>query len=111
MPTEKPGGSVPSGYRQGIITAITVVLGFSLLFLRFWGFELPGTWNVSSAVSATLMVLSIFGQFATLWRSLQLEDDEPTHYRQTLRWFFGSIAVLLVALVLSALSYSRVLRF
>ena len=111
MSTERPGGHVPSGYRQGIITANTVVLGFSLLFLRFWGFELPGTWNVSSAVSATLMVLSILGQFATLWRSLQLEDDEPAHYRQTLRWFLGSSVVLLVALALSALSYSRLIRF
>jgi|SRR6516225_475923 hypothetical protein len=111
MSTEKPGGQVPSGYRQGIITAITVVLGFSLFFLRFWGFELPGAWNVSSAVSATLMVLSILGQFATLWRSLQLEDDESAHYRMTLRWFLASIILLLIALGLSALSYSRLIRF
>jgi hypothetical protein len=26
---------LPAGYRQAIVTAITVLLGFSLLFLRF----------------------------------------------------------------------------
>ena len=34
---------VPSGYRQGVVTAITVFLGFSLAFLRFWGIENPGS--------------------------------------------------------------------
>lgn len=28
--------SVPQGYRQGLITAITVLLGFSLTLLRYW---------------------------------------------------------------------------
>ncbi len=111
MASERHGGPLPSGFRQGLITAITVVLGFSLVFLRFWGFELPGSWNVSSAAAAVLMAVSIVGQFLTLWRALQLEDDEPPRYRRTLRWFFGSALVLLVALALSGLSYSQVLRF
>ena len=34
---------LPVGYRQGVITAITVMLGFSLYFLRFWNFEATGT--------------------------------------------------------------------
>ena len=103
--------SLPVGYRQGLITAITVVLGFSLVFLRFWSFELPGTWNVSSVTSALLTGISIVGQVVTLWRSLQLEDDEPAEYRKTLRWFLGSTIVLLVGVGLSALSYSQLIRF
>ena len=34
---------LPPGYREGIITAITVLLGFSLAFFRFWGFEAEGS--------------------------------------------------------------------
>jgi phosphotransferase system glucose/maltose/N-acetylglucosamine-specific IIC component len=34
---ERQPRSLPQGYRQGIITAITVLLGFALTFLRFWG--------------------------------------------------------------------------
>ena len=45
-----------------------------------------------------------------LWRALQLEDDEPVNYRKTLRWFLWSALVLLVAVFLSTLSFSRLLR-
>ncbi|MGA7318753.1 MAG: hypothetical protein WBX22_32840 [Silvibacterium sp.] len=50
---------IPIGYRQGIITAITVLLGFSLLFFRYFDFELPGEWTISSAIAAIVMDLSI----------------------------------------------------
>ena len=110
MPTDPPAG-IPAGYRQGIVTATTVVIGFSLVFLRFWGFELPGEWNVSSSIAATLLAISIVAQFVTLWRALQLEDDVPANYRRTLRWFLWSVIVLLVAVLLSTLSFSRLLKF
>ena len=29
--------ALPQGFRAGLITAITVLLGFSLGFLRYWG--------------------------------------------------------------------------
>lgn len=96
---------LPTGYRQGVISAITVILGFSLLFLRFWGFELEGEWRPAAVVSACLMGLSILGLLVTLWRSLQLEDDEPAEYRKTLRWFGGSTIVLLLGLGLSAIAF------
>jgi hypothetical protein len=99
--------ALPTGYRQGVITAITVILGFSLVFLRFWGFELEGEWKRSSVVSAVLMLISILGQLVTLWRSLQIEDDEPAEYRKTLRWFLGSTLVLFLGVGLSALSFFR----
>jgi len=110
-PDESVRSQLPGGYRQGFLTAITVVLGFSLVFLRFWSFELPGEWNVSSAIAAVLLALSILGQAVTLWRSLQLEDEEPSEYRRTLRWFLYSGIVLLVSLTLSALSHSQLLPF
>ena len=111
MSTEGPPGPLPIGYRQGVIMAITVLLGFSLVFLRFWNFELPGDWNVSSALAAILLAVSILAQLVTLWRSLQLEDEDPPVYRKTLRWFLGSSIVLVVSLALAVLSHSRLLRF
>jgi hypothetical protein len=101
---------LPVGYRQGIITAITVVLGFSLLFVRYWDFELPGAWNVSSAVAAILMTLAIVLQLVALWRSLQVKDDDETEYAKTLRWFLLSAIVLLTSLALSALSFTQILK-
>jgi hypothetical protein len=102
---------LPIGYRQGIISAITVVLGFSLIFLRVWSIELPGEWDLLSIASTVLTGLSSLGLCVTLWRSLQVEDDEAPVYKKTLRWFLGSTILLMMGVLLSALSYSRVIGF
>src|SRR4029453_6868224 len=91
-----PGGEaapqgLPNGYRQGVITAITVMLGFSLYFLRFWNFEAPGAWTVLSAAAALLMLLSVVLQLIALWRSLQVADDSEPVYQRTLQWFLAGI--------------------
>jgi hypothetical protein len=104
-PENKP---LPQGYRQGIITAITVVLGFSLLFVRYWNFELPGTWTVASELVAILLGFSILLQFVSLWKALRVTYDEIPEYNKTLHWFLLSVIILLVCLVLSALCYSHV---
>ena len=100
---------LPAGYRQGIISAITVLLGFSLLFVRYWNFEASGEWTVPSFVAALLLTLAIILELVALWRSLRLEDDDETEYRITLRWFAASTCVLLVSLLLAALTASHVL--
>ena len=99
---------IPIGYRQGIITAL---LGFSLLFFRYFDFELPGEWTISSAIAAILMALSILLQFVALWRSLQIKDDDETEYGITLRWFLSSAVILLVSLALAGLSITHIINF
>jgi hypothetical protein len=89
--TPAPSKGLPQGYRQGVVAAIAVMLGFSLYFLRFWNFELPGAWTPQSVVAATLTVISVILQVIALWRSLQLEDDSPPVYQATLRWFLAGI--------------------
>ncbi len=101
---------LPQGYRQGVVTAITVLLGFSLLFLRFWGFEAPGEWTRISVAATLLLCASIALQFVALWRSLQLADDDEREYARTLRWFLSSAATLLVSLMLAGLDHAGVLN-
>jgi hypothetical protein len=101
---------IPNGLRSGVITAITVLLGFSLLFLRSWAFELPGDWTLSSAAAAILLLIAIVLELVALWRSLQPKDELANEYRLTLRWFLASIVLLLVSLVIAALSYSQVFK-
>jgi hypothetical protein len=105
---KRPRVPLPTGYRQGIISAITVLLGFSLLFVRYWNFEAPGDWTIASVVAALLMTLAILLELVALWRSLRLEDDDETEYRITLRWFAVATGVLLVSLLLAALITSHV---
>lgn len=99
---------LPAGYRSGIITAITVMLGFSLLFLRSWVFELPGEWTPSGVVAAVFLIVAIVLQLVALWRSLQPKDEQPRYYHVTLRWFIVSSAILLLSLIVAAFSYAHV---
>ncbi|MBP2294477.1 hypothetical protein [Azospirillum rugosum] len=110
-PAAKPARKeLPPGYRQGIITAVTVILGFSLVFLRFWSFEAEGAWTVPSVIAAVILAVSILFQMVCLWRSLQLSDDDEAEYAKTLRWFLASIVTLLVSVLIAALAYSGLFR-
>lgn len=90
---------VPVGYRQGFITAISVLLAFTLAFWRYWSFESPGAWNpLSLAVEVSLGVAAGL-QVVALFRSLRVEDDQVPEYRRTQRWLFVSVVVLIAALL------------
>src|ERR1700722_17382633 len=90
---------LPPGYRQGFITAITVTITASILFLRFVVFEpASGDWTRPGALCAVLAGLSILMQFSTLWRALQPEDEKFLRYRRPLR-FLASVFVLIGSLV------------
>ena len=96
---------LPAGYRQGVITSISVVLTASLLFFRFIVFE-PGSgpWNLLGISSAAFMTTSLLCQLYTLWRALQPEDEQVRIYRITLRWFASSIGFLIVSLIIISIA-------
>ena len=101
--TERQHRSVPQGYRQGLITAITVLLGFSLTFLRYWSLEAPGEWTLQSIVATVALAVAVLLQIYALARSLRLEDDLPREYRRTVFCFTSSTVVLLLGLLLAAI--------
>ena len=103
---EQPHRPLPQGYRQGIITAITVLLGFSLAFFRFWGFEASGEWAARSIIAAATLVAAVLLQIVALVRSLRLEDDDPKEYRKTVLWFTTSAVVLLIGLLIATLVFA-----
>lgn len=103
LPSPVPPPGVPAGYRQGIITAITVLLGFSLAFWRFWGFESPGRWNPGALLAALCLVVAVALQILSLFRALRIEDEAVAEYRKTVRWFIASAIALLVGLTLAML--------
>ena len=103
---EEQSRPLPIGYQQGLITAITVLLGFSLTFLRFWGFEAPGQWTLLAVVSTGISVAAVVLQLIALFRSLQPEDDAESEYRKTVVWFIASAGALLVGLLLALVEAS-----
>lgn len=109
--TQRAPTPLPAGYRQGVISAITVLLGFSLLFMRYWSFEAPGEWSRGAIIDTFLLAIAILLELIALWRSLQPEDDEPSEYRKTLRWFLASIVVLMISIFFAALIATHAVKF
>jgi hypothetical protein len=102
---ETPRQSLPQGYRQGIITAITVLLGITLGFFRFWGFESPGKWTLVSMIPAITLASAITLQIIALFRALDVADDDVREYRKTVKWFIASAIVLLAGMTLALLDF------
>lgn len=100
---------LPAGYRQGVITAISVTLGFSLYFVRFWSLEAAGEWTLISLLASVPILLSVAFLSVALWRSLQVADDNERVYRRTLRWFLWGIAMTLVGVVAASVVSSDTL--
>ena len=98
-----PLSGVPKGYREGIVTSITVFLGFSLTFVTFWAIEKPGTWTGASAVPAILFGAGILVQLTALYRALDVRDDAAERYQKTVKTFFCGALVVVVGLVVSIL--------
>jgi hypothetical protein len=89
---------LPQGFRTGLITAITVLLGFSMGFLRYWGFDAPGEWSAVSALPGIVLFLALLLQIVSLYRALRLEDEAEDEYRKTVRCFIASAVLLLLGL-------------
>src|SRR5262245_15247546 len=101
---KQSNSALPHGYREGLVTAITVFLGFSLSFVRFWNFEHAGEWTWGGVIPACIVAAGIVVQLVALYRSLELLDDEPTRYAATVRYFFVGIVVVVVGVVIATIT-------
>jgi hypothetical protein len=112
--TEAPKGKIndelPAGYRQGIITANSIFISFSLLFFKYWSLEAPGDWTIASACAAGMMLCAIALEIVTLWRALQIKDSALVEYNRTLKWLMASIVVMITGLLLSGASTNISIR-
>jgi len=74
---------VSSGYRQAVTSGTSTLLVITIAYVRFVIFdEDSGPWSSW-----------------TLWRALQLRDNEPAVYKQTVSFFGLGLLFLLLSLV------------
>ena len=97
---------LPNGYHQGLVTSITIFIGFSLAFLRFWAFEAPGDWTVRSVLATAVLALPIAVETYALFRALRVANDDEVEYAITVRWFLASVIATFVAVVFAAVVLS-----
>jgi hypothetical protein len=93
--------SLPPGYREGVLTAITVFIAFSLGFLKYYSLETPGRWTWLGVVTVTPMAIGLLLQLIALFRALDVRDDAVERYRRTIRYFLWGVVAIIVGVVLS----------
>jgi len=77
---------VEVAFRNGSITVIGIVVGFSLGFLSRWS-ALPGEWTHSDLVSVALITLGLLLQIKTLADLLLISCLELKRYNRSI-WIF-----------------------
>lgn len=82
-------------FRSGSITAIGVIVGFSLAFLVRWS-GLPGRWETSDIFAVIGITLGVGFQIKALVDLLAVKSVIVSHYERAVRIFV--IGLVLVAL-------------
>jgi hypothetical protein len=92
--------SIDSVFRNGSVTAIGVVVGFSLGFLSRWA-ALPGEWSTSDLVSVTLIGLGLILQVKSLADLLFITCLELKRYNRSIRFFLTGLIFVGLGVVLA----------
>jgi hypothetical protein len=110
-PAQRPN-RIDSTFRNGSVTAIGVVLAFSLGFLNNWA-SLPGNWIPEDLAAVILIATGIVFQIWSLAGMLSVASLEEPNYRRIVRIFLIGLSLVsigvLVAIAGDAFGYSKVL--
>lgn len=111
-PPETPPATrrIDSTFRNGSVTAIGVVLAFSLGFLNNWS-QLPTAWIPEDLAAILLIASGIAFQIWALAGMLSVESLEESVYRRIVRIFLIGLAMVSLGVLLAiggdALSYAK----
>ncbi len=78
--------TIEATFRNGSLTAISVLVGFSLSFLNRWA-ALPGTWHASDLVAVGAIVLGIGFQITSIASLLSLRSLILEKYSRAVKLF------------------------
>jgi hypothetical protein len=93
--------TIDATFRNGSLTAIGVVVGFSLGFLSRWA-GLPGDWSSADLIAVGLITVGIALQIKALANMLAVRSLAVVRYNRTIRIFLTGL-VLVAFGVLAAL--------
>jgi hypothetical protein len=89
---------IDSTFRNGSITAIGVVVGFSLGFLSRWS-ALPGEWSPSDLVSVALITLGLALQVKSLADLLLVSSLQLKKYNRSVRIFLAGLILVSLGVI------------
>ena len=80
-------------FRNGSLTAISVLVGFSLSFLSRWA-GTPGQWHVADLIAVTLIVVGNGLQIWALSSMLFVSSLIAEKYTRAIRLFLAGLAIV-----------------
>jgi hypothetical protein len=90
---EPESASIHPLFRNGSLTAISVLVGFSLSFLSHWA-GTPGKWHVADLIAVTLIVIGIGLQIWALASMLFVSSLIAAKYTRAIRLFLVGLAIV-----------------
>ena len=99
---------IDSTFRNGSLTAIGVVVGFSLGFLSRWA-GLPGDWSRSDLLAVFAITIGIVLQIKALADLLSVKSLVLSHYNRAIRIFLAGL--ILVAVGTGAAIFADLMGF
>lgn len=92
MSQHKPvEGEMDPTFRNGTMTAIGIVLGFSLSFITAWATH-PGPWQQADVLAVVPLLAGILFQIIALARMLQPSSLRPEKYSLAIKLFLWGLA-------------------
>lgn len=91
-------------YRNSMVTAIGIILGFILAFTANWATQLPQDTDWSDYLIGVGLFISVALQIWALYRMLDnstFEDKKTSHYRNTLKIFIFGLSFTFLGLLAS----------
>ena len=97
-PGQEPG--IDATFRNGTLTAISVVLGFSLSFLNRWA-GLPGRWDRGDLVAVAAISAGIVLQIAAVASMLPVKSLALQRYGRSVRLFLAGLALVALGVAIA----------
>ena len=100
-PPDPPARITPE-FRNGSLTAISVIVGFSLSFLSRWA-GTPGKWHNADLFAVALIVLGSAAQIWSLGAMLFVSSMVAANYQRAIRIFLVGLALVAVGVAVALL--------
>ena len=102
QPKAPEGARIHAEFRNGSLTAISVLVGFSLSFLARWA-GTPGKWHALDLIAVVLIVTGSALQIFALGSLLFLSSLVVVNYERAIRIFLAGLAIVAVGVAIAIL--------
>jgi hypothetical protein len=96
----EPPARIDAAFRNGSLTAISVVLGFSLSFLNRWA-ALPGPWQPTDLAAVAAIAIGIVAQVIAVASLLSTRSLGVSYYHRAVVTFLFGLASVAVGVALA----------